>query len=290
MRHTAGRLRRRLPPPVLRAARTALLVWGWVTADLRPLPEIVVVGAQRGGTTTLFRLLSSHPQLRRPTVDKGTGYFDDGYRHGRRWYRAHFPLRTRARGTRAFECSGYYLFHPLAAERIARDLPDCHVVVMVRDPVERAHSAHRHERARGFESLPFAEAVDREAERTRGLAALLAGDPTATSFEHRHHCYLQRGQYAEQIQRFVDVLGPERVHVVDADRLFADPVGTYVRLQERLGLRVDRPASVGRWNERPGDPLPEDLRRRLQTHFEPYDAALTPLLGDTPSWREEPAR
>jgi hypothetical protein len=279
-----------MPPPLVRGARAVLLAWGWLTADLRAEPSIVVVGAQRAGTTTLFRLLSEHPQLRRPTVDKGTGYFDDGYRHGRRWYRAHFPLRIGGQGRHAFECSGYYLFHPLAAERIARDLPDCRVVVLVRDPVERAYSAYRHEHARGFEPLSFADAVAVEAERTRGLAADLAADPRATSFAHRHHCYLQRGHYAEQIQRFADLLGPDRVHVVDADRLFADPVGTYLDLQESLGLRADRPATVGRWNERPGAPLPAELRNRLTTHFELHDAALATLLGTIPSWREEHAR
>lgn len=277
-----------MPAPLVRAARSALLGWGWVTADLRPAPGIVVVGAQRAGTTTLFRLLSDHPQLRRPTVDKGTGYFDDSYGRGPRWYRAHFPLLLPgARRRTAFECSGYYLFHPLAPARIARDLPDAQVVVMVRDPVARAYSAHRHELARGFEQLSFAEAVSREPGRTAGSTEALLADPRATSFAHRHHSYLQRGEYAGQIRRFVDALGPDRVHVVDADALFADPVEEWVALQRRLGLRVHRPSAVGRWNERPGDPLPPDLQRNLRNHFVEHDAALERLLGRRPSWREE---
>jgi len=287
IREAASRLRRRLPPPLRRAARAGLLAWGWLTADLRQEPGILVVGAQRAGTTTVFRLLSEHPGLCRPTVDKGTGYFDDGYRHGRRWYRAHFPLRTSARGRVTFECSGYYLFHPLAAERIARDLPGCQVVVMVRDPVARAYSAHRHETARGFDRLPFADAVAREAERTAGQDALLAADPEATSFAHRHHAYLARGDYAAQIARYIAALGRGRVHVVDADALFADPVEVYVDLQRRLGLPVHRPAEVGRWNERPGAPLPPDLAAELRHHFDAPDAALVPYLGRVPHWREE---
>lgn len=287
IRRLAGRVRRRLPAPLRRTARAVLLAWGWVTASLRDEPAIVVVGAQRAGTTTLFRLLSEHPGLCRPTVDKGTGYFDDGYRHSRRWYRAHFPLRWTARGRVVFECSGYYLFHPLAAERIARDLPGCQVVVMVRDPVTRAYSAHRHEKARGFDMLTFEEALEREAARTAGLTDLLARDPLATSFAHRHHAYLQRGDYARQIRRYVDALGEHRVHTVDADALFADPVGVYVDLQRRLDLPVHRPAEVGRWNERPGAPLPPDLTARLRRHFERSDAALADYLGEAPSWRKE---
>jgi len=291
IRHVVGRLRRRLPRPVVRALRAALLGWGWLTADLRPLPEVLVVGAQRAGTTTLFRLMSEHPGLCRPTVDKGTGYFDDGYRHGLRWYRAHFPVRRPRRPQRlAFECSGYYLFHPLAAGRIARDLPGCQVVALVRDPVARAYSAHRHELARGYEHLPFVEAVEQEASRTAGQRERLASDPTSTSFSHRHHAYLQRGEYHVQIQRFVDALGADRVHVVDADALFADPIRVYLDLQRRLGLPLHRPAAVGRWNERPGAPLPPDVLNVLRRHFETSDAALVPHLGTEPSWRKEPVR
>lgn len=289
-RRLSSRLRQRLPLPLRSAARSLALAWGWLSADLRPAPEILVVGAQRAGTTTVFRLLSEHPQLRRPTLDKGTGYFDDGYRHSLRWYRAHFPLRRPgASEPRAFECSGYYLFHPLAAERIARDLPGCQVVVMVRDPVARAHSAYRHERARGFEDLSFAEAVAREAKRTAGLERQLAGDASLTSFVHRHHCYLQRGEYARQITRFVDLLGRDRVHVVDADAMFADPLEVYLDLQRRLGLDLHRPDHVGRWNERPGEPLDPELLTDLRHRFEGHDAALIDYLGAPPRWRRESA-
>lgn len=288
IRSVAGRVRRSLPPPARRVLRAALLGWGWVTADLRESPGVIVVGAQRAGTTTLFRLLSEHPGLVRPSVDKGTGYFDDGYRHGRRWYRAHFPLRRPARWSRvAFECSGYYLFHPLAAQRIAEQLPDCQVVVMVRDPVARAYSAHRHELARGYETLRFEEAVDREHARTAGLTQWLVDEPRGVSFAHRHHAYLQRGEYATQVDRFVAALGRDRVHLVDADELFADPVRVYVGLQQRLGLQVHRPREVGRWNERPGEPLPDGLAARLRSHFDDHDTALGVLLGHPPSWRKE---
>ncbi len=292
IRTVARWVRPRLPAWAVQAVRRIVHGWGWLTADLRTPPAVIVVGAQRAGTTTMFRLLSEHPQLSRPTQVKGTGYFDDNHHRGPRWYRAHFPLSLRRGGRRpgqrAFECSGYYLFHPLAAERIAAELPEAHVVVMVRDPVARAHSAYRHERARGFETLEFTEAIDREAERTAGEAERLAAEPGSTSFEHRHHGYLQRGEYAGQIERFVSALGEDRVHVIDADALFADPHGVFADLQRGLGLEAWQPTEVGRWNERPGRELAADVEARLRLHFEPHDAALTRLLGRPPTWRKEP--
>jgi hypothetical protein len=278
-----------LPEPAVSAIRTTALGWGMLTARWRMTPSFIIVGAQRAGTTTLFRLLSDHPAVVRPTLSKGTGYFDDHYGRGLRWYRAHFPLRPRSARGKArpvtFECSGYYLFHPHAPYRMARDLPGVRVVAVVRDPVERAYSAHQHELARGFETLGFEAAVEVERIRTAAEAARLERDESYVSFDHRHHAYLGRGEYDVQLTRFRDALGPDRVHVVEADAFFADPVPEFTRLQQWLGLPLWVPDEVPRWNARPRVPMDPRLRARLQDHFAPHDAALAGILGHQPVWR-----
>jgi hypothetical protein len=228
----------------------------------------------------------------RPTLDKGTGYFDDHHHRGFRWYRAHFPiaaLARRRRGTRdvrTFECSGYYMFHPLAPGRLARELPDAKVVVVLRDPVDRAFSAHGHELRRGFEQEPFVEAVAAEAERVRPEHQRLAVDERYRSYAHRHFAYLGRGEYAGQVAALMDAVGPDRVYVLDADAFFADPHTEYRALQGWLGLPVHLPERVERWNAGSREPVPASWRRRLEEHFEPHDRALAELIGRTPSWRK----
>jgi hypothetical protein len=255
------------------------------------IPAFVVVGAQRSGTTTLYRLLEEHPNLVRPTLSKGTGYFDDDYWRGFRWYRAHFPLRPLAllragRSVHTFELSGYYLLHPLSAERIAHDLPDAKIVVVVRDPVERAYSAHAHEKARGFETEEFERALELEPQRTAGEREHLIDDPSYTSFSHRHHSYLARSRYAEQIQVMIDAVGRERVYIMEADRFFSEPQREFARLQAWLGLPVWQPDTIEQWNIRPRAPMSPALRQRLLDYFAPYDDNLVPLMGHEPSWRE----
>jgi hypothetical protein len=255
------------------------------------MPEVLVIGAQRSGTTTLYRVMSDHPDLVRPTFSKGIGYFDVNYDRGERWYRGHFPLRPVARTRHggslpvAFESSGYYSFHPLAAGRIARDLPGVKVVMMVRDPVERAHSAYKHEFARGFETESFADAVALESQRLAGEVERMLEDPTYTSFEHRHHAYVGRGEYSTQVERFHRELGADRVHVVDADDFFADPVTQLEELTSWLGLSPWTPSTVEQWNARPGDAMTDQLRAELRQHFEPFDRRLEELTGRVPSWR-----
>lgn len=291
-RHTRS-LRDRMPPWSVRLIRRLALGWGMLTARWRLMPDIVVVGAQRAGTTTLFRLLEAHPQLVRPTLAKGTGFFDDDFHRGLRWYAAHFPLRWTARrltkwgDPRTFECSGYYLFHPLSAERIARYLPDAHVVVMLRDPVERTHSGHRHELARGFEELAFEAAVDAEPSRLAGEEKRLVTVPGSTSFRHRHHAHVGRSRYAAQVARMRDALGPERVHLVEADRFFAEPEKEFRCLQEALGLDPWDCGEVPAWNARRGEPLDPELRERLRAEFAADDDQLAHWLGHPPIWRQE---
>lgn len=293
IRSVTRTIRDRMPPRLRRWARNAVLAWGMATARWRLLPDIIVVGAQRSGTTTLFHLLEQHPQLVRPTVTKGTGYFDDQFHRGPRWYAAHFPLRLTARllvrnGTaRTFECSGYYVFHPLAAERIARYLPEAQVVVLVRDPVERAHSAHRHEAARGFEDLEFEHALAMEGERLEGEEERLVLVPGSTSHHHRHHAYVGRSTYLPQIQRLVATVGRDRVHVVEAERFFADPSSEFNRLQAALGLDQWTCGPTSAWNARPGNRLDPELNTLLRKRFDDSDRGLEGILGHPPVWRED---
>src|SRR5206468_1882749 len=117
-----------------------------------------------------------HPAVLAPALQKGIHYFDKHYDRGSWWYRSHFPLRLTA-GRRegrvgvvplTGESSPYYMFHPLAATRIAADLPGVRLVVLVRDPVERAFSAYTHERARGYETETFERALELEPQRLAG--------------------------------------------------------------------------------------------------------------------------
>jgi hypothetical protein len=286
-----NRIRKRVPRRAETTVRGLMLRWGMLTAPARMLPDVIIVGAQRSGTTTLFRMLSEHPQVTRPTLSKGTAFFDLNYQRGMRWYRAHFPLkvtaRLRSRGRRhlTFESCGYYMFHPHAAGRMAEQLPDVRVIALLRDPVDRAYSAHRHELRRGFETLEFDEALEQEEERLRGEEQRLLADPLARSFEHQHHGYLARSRYVGQVRRLLDTFGPERVLVMDAEALFADAKGEFTRLCEWLG--IDPPTEVAdeQWNAAPRDPLSPERRAELTASFAPYDEELSSLLGRPLSWR-----
>jgi hypothetical protein len=266
---------------------------GRLTAGQRMLPSFLIVGAQRSGTTSMYRALSQHPAVLKAVLHKGVHYFDVNYGEDLDWYRSHFPLRASAARVRrrtgvtgqTFESSPYYMTHPLAPERIERDLPGVKLLVLVRDPVERAYSAHAHELARGFETEPFERALELEAERLAGETDRLIADPTAVSHHHQHNAYVTRGQYVDYLEPLAERFGRDRLHVVDSHDFFARPEPTYDAVLDFLGLPRGAHPQFDQHNARPRSSMREDVRARLDEHFAPYDARLGDWLGTPPSWR-----
>ncbi|HEX6933863.1 MAG TPA: sulfotransferase, partial [Streptosporangiaceae bacterium] len=270
---------RSVSPPAKRAAHLVSVTAGRLTSRARMLPGVLIVGAQRSGTTSMYRTLSQHPAVLKAVLHKGVHYFDMNYDRGPGWYRAHFPLTAagrragRATGSAAltFESSPYYMFHPLAADRIARDLPEVKLIALVRDPVERAYSAHAHELARGYETEPFERALELEDERLRGEAKRMLDDPSYLSHSHQHQAYLARGRYAEQLERLESLVGTDRLHVIDSGDFFTEPEPVYDAALGFLGLRSLGYPEFERHNARPRSPMPEALRARLDEYFSPFD-------------------
>ena len=268
-------------------ARSVITGVGQLSAPLRMTPSFLIAGAQRCATTSVFRMLAQHPEVHAPALNKGIHFFDtaDMFRRGMRFYMGHFPLRRP--GTTSGitgEGSPYYIFHPLAVGRIAAALPDTKLVVLLRDPVERAFSAYKQEFKRGFETLGFADALRAEARRLDGEEERIVTDENYQSFSHQHHAYVARGRYAGQLERAFAVLGRERVLVLDADDFLATGLPQWAELTNHLGISAWQPPEVLQSNARPGSPMPEDIRARLRREFTNDDEKLAELLGYIPSW------
>jgi hypothetical protein len=262
------------------------------TAHLRVTPDYLIAGAQRCGTTSLQQYLIQHPDVTPPGVLKGIHYFDTNYDKGLDWYRSHFPSRmARSRRERSGgrmvtgEASPYYMFHPLVPERIARDLPDARVIVLLRDPADRAYSHYLHEVRRGFEDLSFEEALDREPARLAGEEERMRRDPSYASFAHQHHAYAARGRYIEQIERIVKHLGEDRLLVLGSEQFFAQPDVVYREVLRFLGLSPFTPAEFEAQNANVyRDPLPPRLRARLDAQFAEANSRLFDFAGHDFGW------
>lgn len=282
------------PQSLTRAFQSSFVpLVGRPTSRWRAVPNVLIAGGQRCGTTSMYRALIQHPAVLRAVGRKGVHYFDTDYGRGPAWYRAHFPLQASVERVHrrtgmtpvVLESSPYYGFHPLAAGRIDADLPGVKLIVLIRDPVERAYSAHAHELARGFETEPFERAIELEPERLRGQEERLRQEPYSVSLDHQHHAYVARGHYVDLLRRLEGVFGRDRLHVVDSHRFFAEPEQVWTETLAFLGLTPAGDPSFERHNARPRSPMPETLRHDLEARFRPWDDELVDWLSWVPSWR-----
>jgi hypothetical protein len=268
----------------MRAARRVNRLYRLATSRARSLPDFVVIGAQRAGSTSLFDYLGRHPRVVPPS-HKEIHFFDQNFFRGERWYRSHFPpaLRVRAVSGRTGEASPYYLFHPEAPARAHATVPDARLVVLLRNPVDRAYSHYQLAVRGGHEQLPFDEAVKRESERLAGEAEKLA-DPTHKSAAHRHLSYVARGLYAEQLERWLAFFPREQLLVLRSEDLFANPEAVFAETVAFLGLPPVELEDYPHRNPGGYENLPAETREWLEDYFREPNRRLYELLGRDFGW------
>lgn len=274
----------RIPEPVRKVARNVVWGFGRTTARWRPLPDFLVIGAQKAGTTALYAYLRWHPQITGPSW-KEVSFFDRHWWRGEPWYRGQFPLRSG--GKLVGEASPSYLFHPLAPERARAVVPEAKLVALLRDPVDRAYSQYQHEVSLGREPLSFEDALAAEAERTRGEVERLVADPKAFSTAWWDHTYASRGRYAEQLERWLIAFPREQLLIVTTEELGERPAETYASILAFLGAAPHELDEYPRVFERDYEPMQEETRRALAARFAEPNRRLERLLGRPLGW---PAR
>jgi hypothetical protein len=289
----ADQLRRRQPPAVRRSLIEVRTGLRRSICGLRGMPDFLIIGGQRCGTTSLFNYLLGHPQVLAPLV-KEPQFFTYRWPRGSRWYRAQFPmnLRRRSAGSAAgpaltFDATPYYLFHPCAAERAASVVPQARIIALLRDPVERAYSHYQHSVRQGLEPMSFQRALELESQRLAGEEERLRSDSRYPGTNHRLFSYASRGLYAEQLERWMSRFPQQSMLVLRSEDLFTDPARQFQRVLGFLGLPDWEPAEFGvhtKRSPRPAAGMPAQSRRMLDERFAPANRRLEQLLGREMAW------
>ena len=180
----------------------------------------------RSGTTALNSYLREHPEVAVSST-KEVHFFDSFYERGVEWYREHFPHSQSARAVG--EATPNYMFSTTALDRIRDDLPDVKLVVMLRNPIDRAYSHYWHDRARGKTEGDFAENVRRELEGT---------DPQLD--------FIARGRYRAQIESILDRFPATALHVEVFEDMVDRPDDVYTSVCRFIGVDPGfRPKNLG---------------------------------------------
>ncbi|MEM9325725.1 MAG: sulfotransferase domain-containing protein, partial [Bacteroidota bacterium] len=198
--------------------RQSLFAASRLMGQVAQKPSFLIIGAQKAATTTLSATLASHPAICM-SLFKEVHYFDLHHKRGKYWYERHFPRKKK--GCRLhFEASPYYLMHPLVPARVFDYDPRMKLVVILRNPVDRAYSHYQMERKRNHESIgTFQAAVRHEGERVTDELDQLAQGKIPKSQAVQRHSYLHRGYYEDQLRRWLELFARDQLHVIDYDHL-----------------------------------------------------------------------
>ncbi|MGH3089705.1 MAG: sulfotransferase domain-containing protein [Rubrobacteraceae bacterium] len=246
-------------------------------------PDFIIFGAQKSGTTSLYRYLIEHPRIA-PASAKQVNFFShDNYGRGVDWYISRFP--SREPGVISGEASPYYMFHPHAPRGISAFDPEVKLIAILRNPVDRTYSHYQHQVRNDREPLSFEEALEREEKRLAGEAEKMIEDGTYYSKVHRRHSYLARSRYAEQLEVWLSLFPRERMLVLNSEALFENPEPVLDAVTSFLGLS---PLRLDAYNKHMPGSYREDMRpetrQMLVRYFRPRNRRLYELLGERYPW------
>jgi len=283
------------------AARAVSTRLGWQAG-----PDFLILGAQKAGTSVLHSYLLCHPKIAAPSTKElyyfspesfrpwpdfpgserytwfAQGHRDPSVRRETlRWYHAQFPVPIPLSRRLYHEATTCYLFFPEVARRIHEYRPDMKLIVLLRDPVERASSAWN--MLRGFTFEPWSQMLDTRSfdQAVREEAEGRENDPASPS-----RGYLRRGIYHEQLRRYYALFPREQMLILDQAELLNDRLGTVNTVCRFLGLQPFGDAeawplvNVGTYES---DVSPE-AREYLAEFYAPHNEALFELLGREFHW------
>ncbi len=233
------------------------------------LPDFLIIGAAKSGTSTLYSLLRSHP-LVRAAARREIHYFDKNFEKGAEWYSGHFKPRIRRSGRRTItgESSPSYLSDKRVPQRVAELLPEVRLMALLRNPADRAYSHYQQAVRLGRVHLSFEQVIEAEISRRRGSKRFLA-----------------RGIYVDQLKSWYRFFDKQQLLVLQSESFFGNTQDTLKRVLDFLELPEWKPDSLPIKNK--GNYTHQmrlETRERLRDYFEPHNQRLYEYLGTDFGW------
>lgn len=250
-------------------ARSAARIAG--EPETSALPDFVIIGGRKCGTTFLYHLLSQHPHVDRAAA-KEVHFFNRSFDEGVEWYLRCFPQPRWRDGRRSItgEATPEYLTSPPVPERMARVIPGARLIALLRNPIDRAHSDYHHVARKGLDTRPLEEALD------------------YASLDDKRNKFLSKGIYVDHLLRWSRFFSDEQMLVLKSEDFFERPVNTLKLVLDFLELPDWEPGTWGlRYRRNRGtyeQKMDPALRRRLEEYFEPHNRRLYDYLGRDLGW------
>ena len=255
-----------------------------MTNQLRVLPDFVVIGSTKSGTTSLHYYLIQHPRI---ISERNVHFFEYMQTNSIEWYRAHFPTKAykNFKKLTVGEQTATYLFHPLIPKRIHTTIPNAKLIVVLRNPVDRAYSNYKHQVREGIEKRTFEEAIKSELKRIEICKNNSEYKINNDDFSnHVIFSYLRHGIYVDFIKAWMEFFTKEQFLILPTYDLnnnrakFLKQVFDYLNVQNFEIKDVER-QNVGEYKK-----LDKSMRKFLVDYYRPHNERLFKLLEKNFDW------
>ena len=255
-----------------------------ITAKSRVLPDFLIIGAVRSGTTSLYYDICQHPSVKKAAYDE-IGFFDDNYHLGEDWYRSLFPTKKKMREVKqntgnaiTGEDTPFYIWNEIACKRIAEVLPNVKLIAILRNPIDRAYSNYFLGVRHSNETKNFDHAIMKDIE--------FLDSKIKMEFKNSDYkkSYVAKGFYAKQLKKWFEHFEKKQIFITTTEELDNNPNIVLEQIFKFLELPNYSIKEIKRHKKSKYPKMNENVRKKLLNYFEPYNEELFELINQRFDW------
>ena len=263
-----------------------------ITGFIRVIPDFLVIGAKRCGTTSLYQHLSEHPCISRSPHDN-IGFFNENYHLGINWYKSLFPtvfykkkMESKNKQCLFFDVTSTYMEEELTAKNVYEVNPNQKIIVILRNPVDRAYSHYHVNVKEKSEKRSFEDAVFEEMNRIKSERIIQNKNKNLRVFTPNNIHYLKKGFYALQLKSWFKIFPREQILVLSTEEFQEDQNLIYKKIFDFLNIPNMKIKSIEKMEKGNYIPMKHDTRNLLLDYFRQYNHELFEFINSEFDWKK----
>jgi len=260
-----------------------------ITATIRTLPDFIVIGAKRCGTTSIYQYLENHPCIKKSSHDH-IGFFDDNFSLGELFYRSFFPtlyekrrIETKHGKCLTYDVTSTYIQSSKSAQNIFSMIPNVKLIAILRNPIDRAYSEYNLNAKSDNNIKSFEYYVENELKEIKKEDQMFENKYT---FDKQKKNYLRRGFYFEQLKPWFDLFSGENLLVISTEDLGSNSNEIFHKIFRFLEIPDYKIDNKKRYEKGQYSKLDDKLREKLIEFYKPMNEKLFNLIGERYNWNE----
>ncbi|MGB3514431.1 MAG: tetratricopeptide repeat protein [Microcoleaceae cyanobacterium] len=243
-------------------------------------PNFIVIGVKKGGTTSIYNYLTQHPQIL-PGIKKEVDFWSFYFHRGLDWYRAHFPKIPESENFLTGEASPSYFDSPDTPARLFHFFPKIKLIVLLRNPVDRAISNYYHEVRLNSESMSVEEVINSRLEK---LTKVSSSFVTEKDYWNYQGDYIASSVYVDWLKKWLTIFPRENLLILKSEDFYSDSETTMKQVFNFLGLPDYQISDYPKLNAGYYSSMSESIRQKLSDYFQLHNQRLEQYLGMKFHW------